>query len=90
VETHLTASSVHSIRGQIEIRGLGKTSRRGRVNRVGRNQKTGARVEVPAQKIPDLKQSQELKDGDHSQAMQSAGRQLSATPAEGQSSLTFF
>jgi integration host factor subunit beta len=57
-------SIVRSLRtGQkIEIRGFGSFRTRQRQPRVGRNPKTGARVEVPAKKIPYFKPSKELKD----------------------------
>jgi integration host factor subunit beta len=44
---------------KIEIRGFRTRERRGRT---GRNPKTGAKVEVPAKKIPFFKPSKELKD----------------------------
>jgi integration host factor subunit beta len=47
---------------KIEIRGFGSFRTRQRNARVGRNPKTGARVEVPAKKIPFFKPSKELKD----------------------------
>lgn len=47
---------------KIEIRGFGSFRTRQRRGRVGRNPKTGARVEVPAKKIPFFKPSKELKD----------------------------
>src|SRR5260370_2625534 len=47
---------------KIEIRGFGSFRTRERRGRVGRNPKTGAKVEVPAQKIPFFKPSKELKD----------------------------
>lgn len=47
---------------KIEIRGFGSFRTRERKSRVGRNPKTGARVEVPAKKIPYFKPSKELKD----------------------------
>ena len=47
---------------KIEIRGYGSFRTRQRQPRVGRNPKTGARVEVPAKKIPYFKPSKELKD----------------------------
>src|SRR5438552_2506066 len=55
-------SIVRSLRGgdKIEIRGFGSFRTRQRQPRVGRNPKTGARVEVPA--IPYFKPSKELKD----------------------------
>jgi integration host factor subunit beta len=55
---------VHSLRAgdKIEIRGFGSFRTRQRKPRVGRNPKTGSRVEVPAKKIPFFKPSKELKD----------------------------
>ena len=47
---------------KIEIRGFGSFRTRQRNPRVGRNPKTGDRVEVPAKKIPFFKPSKELKD----------------------------
>lgn len=57
-------SIVKSLRSgdKIEIRGFGSFRTRERKSRVGRNPKTGARVEVPAKKIPYFKPSKELKD----------------------------
>jgi len=47
---------------KIEIRGFGSFRTRERRARIGRNPKTGARVEVPAKRIPHFKPSKELKD----------------------------
>jgi integration host factor subunit beta len=47
---------------KIEIRGFGTFRTRQRQGRIGRNPKTGARVEVPAKRIPFFKPSQELRD----------------------------
>src|SRR5579859_7761844 len=57
-------SIVHSLRSgdKIEIRGFGSFRTRQRKSRVGRNPKTGDRVDVPAKKIPFFKPSKELKD----------------------------
>ncbi len=57
-------SIVRSLRSddKIEIRGFGSFRTRQRQSRVGRNPKTGTRVEVPAKKIPYFKPSKELKD----------------------------
>ncbi len=57
-------SVVRSLRNgdKIEIRGFGSFRTRERRPRVGRNPKTGARVEVPAKRIPYFKPSKELKD----------------------------
>jgi|SRR5579864_8444527 integration host factor subunit beta len=57
-------SVVRALRGgdKIEIRGFGSFRTRQRQPRVGRNPKTGARVDVPAKRIPFFKPSKELKD----------------------------
>src|SRR5881296_1039527 len=57
-------SIVKSLRNgeKIEIRGFGSFRTRQRNSRTGRNPKTGARVDVPAKKIPYFKPSKELKD----------------------------
>jgi integration host factor subunit beta len=47
---------------KIEIRGFGSFRTRDRRGRIGRNPKTGERVEVPPKKIPHFKPSKELKD----------------------------
>src|SRR5207237_8272588 len=47
---------------KIEIRGFGSFRTRERRGRVGRNPKTGEKVEVPAKKIPYLKPNKELND----------------------------
>jgi integration host factor subunit beta len=63
VET-IFESVVKSLRAgdKVEIRGFGSFRTRQRRARIGRNPKTGARVEVPAKTIPSFKQSKELKD----------------------------
>jgi integration host factor subunit beta len=57
-------SIVKSLRAgdKIEIRGFGSFRSRQRKARVGRNPKTGARVEVPPKTVPYFKPSKELKD----------------------------
>jgi integration host factor subunit beta len=47
---------------KIEIRGFGSFRTRQRQSRVGRNPKTGTRVEVPSKRIPYFKPSKELRD----------------------------
>jgi integration host factor subunit beta len=47
---------------KIEIRGFGSFRTRQRRGRIGRNPKTGAKVEVPPKRIPFFKPSKELKD----------------------------
>jgi integration host factor subunit beta len=69
---------------KIEIRGFGSFRTRQRRGRIGRNPKTGAKVDVPPKKIPFFKPSKELKDfvnnseGDATEAGASAA---AATPA---------
>ena len=72
-------SVVRSLRAgdKIEIRGFGSFRTRQRKPRVGRNPKTGERVEVPAKKIPFFKPSKELKD----LVNESAAAAAPATPA---------
>ena len=57
-------SIVRSLRvgDKIQIRGFGSFRTRQRKPRIGRNPKTGDKVEVPAKKIPFFKPSKELKD----------------------------
>ncbi|HME09912.1 MAG TPA: HU family DNA-binding protein [Bryobacteraceae bacterium] len=57
-------SIVRSLRSgdKIEIRGFGSFRTRQRQPRVGRNPKTGTRVDVPSKRIPYFKPSKELKD----------------------------
>src|SRR5450631_942120 len=47
---------------KIEIRGFGSFRTRQRQPRVGRNPKTGSRVDVPSKRIPFFKPSKELRD----------------------------
>jgi len=47
---------------KIEIRGFGSFRIRQRKPRVGRNPKTGAKVDVPAKRVPYFKPSKELRD----------------------------
>jgi integration host factor subunit beta len=73
-------SIVKALRGgdKIEIRGFGSFRTRQRQPRIGRNPKTGTRVEVPAKKIPYFKPSKELKDVVNN----SAGSVKEPAPAE--------
>src|SRR5258708_28373953 len=56
-------SIVSSLRSgdKVEIRGFGSFHTRQRRGRIGRNQKTGAKVEVPPKRIPFFKTSKELR-----------------------------
>ena len=47
---------------KIEIRGFGSFRTRQRNPRIGRNPKTGAKVDVPAKKVPYFKPAKELRD----------------------------
>ena len=47
---------------KIELRGFGSFRIRQRGPRIGRNPKTGARVEVPSKRIPYFKPGKELKE----------------------------
>jgi integration host factor subunit beta len=87
VET-IFESIVRSLRSgdKIEIRGFGSFRTRQREARIGRNPKTGARVEVPPKKIPYFKPSKELKDlvnNNSVAAAPSAASADSAPPASG-------
>jgi integration host factor subunit beta len=62
---------------KIEIRGFGSFRTRQRQPRVGRNPKTGSRVEVPSKRIPYFKPSKELRDLVNHGAEQNGG---SASP----------
>ena len=77
-------SVVRSLRAgdKIEIRGFGSFRTRQRKPRVGRNPKTGARVDVPAKKIPYFKPSKELKDviNHGSGAAAPSGQEETSTP----------
>ena len=57
-------SIVRSLRvgDKIEIRGFGSFRIRQRRGRMGRNPKTGARVKVPAKKVPYFTPGKELKE----------------------------
>lgn len=47
---------------KIAIRGFGSFQTRQRQPRIGRNLKTGERVDIPAKKVASFKASKELKD----------------------------
>jgi len=67
-------SVVNALRAddKIEIRGFGSFRTRQRQSRIGRNPKTGARVDVPAKRVPYFKPSKELKDLVNEQAAQAS------------------
>ena len=76
-------SIVKALRGgdKIEIRGFGSFRTRQRQPRIGRNPKTGTRVEVPAKKIPYFKPSKELKDLVNNSSGEPGAAQPAAAPA---------
>ena len=47
---------------KVEIRGFGSFHTRQRRGRIGRNPRTGAKVEVPPKRIPFFKPSKELRE----------------------------
>lgn len=57
-------SIVASLNGgeKIELRGFGSFRIRERAARIGRNPKTGAKVDVPAKRIPYFKPGKELRE----------------------------
>jgi integration host factor subunit beta len=63
VET-LFDSIIHALRSndKVEVRGFGSFRTRQRESRIGRNPKTGVRVDVPAKRVPYFKPSKELRD----------------------------
>ena len=67
---------------KVEIRGFGSFRTRQRRGRIGRNPKTGAKVDVPPKRIPYFKPSKELKDFVNS-ARAEASRAASAEPKQG-------
>lgn len=69
---------------KIEIRGFGSFRTRQRNPRIGRNPKTGARVEVPAKRVPYFKPSKDLRD----LVNQETGKASAVTPEGGTSQTT--
>ena len=61
---------------KLEVRGFGSFRVRQRNARVGRNPKTGEKVEVPAKRVPYFKPSKELKD-----LINRAAASVEATPS---------
>ena len=65
---------------KIEIRGFGSFRTRQRQPRIGRNPKTGTRVEVPSKRIPYFKPSKELRDIVNKSAEAPANQHYPASP----------
>ncbi len=72
---------------KIEIRGFGSFRTRQRQPRVGRNPKTGSRVEVPSKRIPYFKPSKELRDLVNHVAQQQASANPEGLPASPEANL---
>jgi len=68
---------------KLEVRGFGSFRVRQRNARVGRNPKTGEKVEVPAKRVPYFKPSKELKD-----LINEDGTAVPSTPSESPASPT--
>jgi integration host factor subunit beta len=68
---------------KLEVRGFGSFRVRQRNARVGRNPKTGEKVEVPAKRVPYFKPSKELKD-----LINEDGTGVPSTPSESPASPT--
>lgn len=70
---------------KIEIRGFGSFRTRQRKPRIGRNPKTGVRVDVPAKRVPFFKPSKDLRDmvnvGDNSAAPPAKSAAAKPAPA---------
>ena len=68
---------------KLEVRGFGSFRVRQRNSRVGRNPKTGEKVEVPAKRVPYFKPSKELKDLINGDGVAGSAPAPAGTPADG-------
>jgi len=66
--------------GRAEMRGFGTFSAAYRPPRIGRNPKTGARVSVPAKRLPRFKPTGELRDRVSRRERHAADQQGAQTP----------
>src|ERR1700722_14648353 len=64
---------------KIEIRGFGSFRPRQRNARIGRNPKTGEKVDVPAKRVPFFKPSKELRDSVNPSGVKSVPTRSAAT-----------
>ena len=73
VET-VFGSVIKALQGndKVEVRGFGSFRTRRRRGRIGRNPKTGEKVDVPPKRIPFFKPSKELKELINSESKPSA------------------
>ena len=81
VKTILDAMSDALVRGhRIEIRGFGSFSLNYRPPRVGRNPKSGVKVEVPAKYVPHFKPGKELRERVNDPLDEDGGAEPSLAP----------
>ena len=73
---------------KLEVRGFGSFRVRQRNARVGRNPKTGEKVEVPAKRVPYFKPSKELKDLVNTHATTEGSAEPSPLPPVAPNSVT--
>jgi integration host factor subunit beta len=66
---------------KLEVRGFGSFRVRQRNARVGRNPKSGEKVEVPAKRVPYFKPSKELKDLINEDGTSAASPMPASTPS---------
>ena len=59
---HLASLAYKHAKDTFTLPGIGKLVLRNRAARLGRNPKTGERVDVPAKRVPYFKPSKELRD----------------------------
>jgi integration host factor subunit beta len=64
---------------KIEIRGFGSFRTRQRNARIGRNPKTGEKVDVPAKRVPFFKPSKELRDSVNPSGVKSTAKSSAKT-----------
>ena len=78
-------SVVRSLRGgdKIEIRGFGSFRTRQRQARIGRNPKTGDRVDVPPKQVPYFKPGKELRERVNGGPLQAPARKQRAPTTAG-------
>jgi integration host factor subunit beta len=67
---------------KVEVRGFGSFRTRQRNSRIGRNPKTGARVDVPAKRVPFFKPSKELRDSVNPGGIKSTPTKSAAKPID--------
>jgi integration host factor subunit beta len=76
-------SIIHALKSddKVEVRGFGSFRTRQRNSRTGRNPKTGAKVEVPAKRVPYFKPAKELRDVVNPEEAPRSARAAKSKPA---------